>query len=154
MKANSYTLTKWDYRFMEAAVLVSSWSKDPSPNGKIGCIIVDDDKNQLSGGFNGLPRGLSDSIERLSNKDIKFSMIVHAEANAIATAARNGHSLKGSIVYCTRPPCSQCAALLIQAGIKRIIYKPLTPSSDWLQNWMLSESMLLEADIVLCEMAT
>ena len=103
---------------MDVARQLASWSKDPKR--KVGCVIIDDDKNQLSGGFNGFPRGISDD-ERLLNKPVKLQMIVHAEANAVAAAARNGHSLKGSTAYVTSRPCCQCAALLIQAGVKRVV---------------------------------
>lgn len=110
-------ITKWDLRFLDVAKQIATWSKDPRT--KVGCVIVDVDHNQLSGGFNGFPRGIADD-DRLENRDTKLRMIVHAEANAVAAAARNGHSLKNAICYCTLPPCSQCAALLIQAGVRSV----------------------------------
>lgn len=106
----------WDRKFINAALLVESWSKHPTT--KVGCVIVDDDHNQLSGGYNGLPRGIDDTL--ILNQEREFSITVHAEANAVAAAARNGHSLKGGTAYITKPICCQCAALLIQAGIKRV----------------------------------
>ena len=101
------TMNGWDRKFIEMAVLVSSWSKDPST--KVGCVIADSDHAQLSEGFNGFPRGIADD-ERLNQREIKYRLIVHAEANAIAAAARNGHGLKGATAYVTFCPCPQCAA--------------------------------------------
>jgi dCMP deaminase len=122
--------TKWDIRFLENARLIGRWSKDPST--KVGCVVVDPDKNQLSSGFNGLPRGVEDTPERLNNREVKYKIVCHAEANAIASAARNGHSLKGSILYTTCFPCAQCAALIIQAGIGEVVY---TINRDYEARW-------------------
>lgn len=116
---------------MDAALLVESWSKHPTT--KVGCIIVDDDHNQLSGGYNGLPRVIDDSI--ILDQDRVFSITVHAEANAVAAGARNGHRLKGGTMYVTKPVCCQCAALLIQAGIKRVVMREGGQmDGKWLQN--------------------
>ena len=70
-------MNNWDRKFLSAAALVASWSKDPST--KVGCIITDDDHNQLAGGFNGFPRGVSDN-ERLHDRETKLKIVVHAEA--------------------------------------------------------------------------
>jgi dCMP deaminase len=107
----------WDTKFLLATKLIASWSKHP--NIKVGCVVVDDDHNQLSGGYNGLPRKANDAL--ILNQTKKVSITVHAEANAVAAAARNGHSLKGGTCYVNRPVCAQCAALLVQAGIRRVI---------------------------------
>src|ERR1039457_4733777 len=119
----------WDRKFIDMAVLVSSWSKDPST--KVGCVIADSDHAQLSEGFNGFPRGIADD-ERLHQREIKYRLIVHAEANAIAAAARNGHGLKGATAYVTFCPCPQCAALLIQAGIVRVVTIAGVRPGHWL----------------------
>lgn len=137
-------MTHWDKRFLEAAINVSDWSKDP--HRRVGCIIVDDDHNQLSGGYNGFPRGIADD-HRLHTKEVKLKLIVHAEANAVAAAARNGHSLKGSTTYITRPPCTQCAALLIQSGVKRVVFLTGTTLSKWESDWKLAEALLSEAKV-------
>src|ERR1700733_10470099 len=98
---------KWALRFLRVAMEIASWSKDP--RHKVGCVIVDDDRNQLSGGYNGFPRRvaddhrLEDSTHTVAESE-KLLIMIHAEANAVAAAARNGHSIKGSIVYITRPP--------------------------------------------------
>lgn len=102
--------------------LIASKSKDPST--KVGVVIIGEDNEILSTGFNGFPRGIDEVNDktRWDGSD-KYKWIVHAEANAVANAARIGVSLKGSTLYenFEPSPCSGCAGLLIQAGIKRII---------------------------------
>ena len=136
-------MADWTARFMDVARLTASWSKDP--NEKVGCVLVLD-KNVLAGGFNGFPRGIVDN-ERLNDRDVKLQLIVHAEANAIASAARHGHSVKGATAYITRPPCTQCAALLIQAGISVVYHLPGNPLSKWVANHEAACKMLNEARV-------
>ena len=104
---------KWDNRFLELAKHISGWSKDPST--KVGCVVVGEDREIRSTGFNGFPRGINDDAARLTDRDKKYPLICHAEENAIMHAARIGISLKGSTAYVTWPPCSRCARSLIQA---------------------------------------
>lgn len=112
---------KWDRRFLELAQLVASWSKDPST--KVGAVVVDEDRIVLGMGYNGFPRGVEDTDERLNDRPTKYAFVVHAEANAILNA---GASAKGATIYVWpafgKPPlCSSCAKLVIQAGIKRVV---------------------------------
>jgi len=134
----------WDRKFLEMAKLVSSWSKDPST--KVGCVIADSDHAQLSEGFNGFPRGIADD-DRLKQREIKLKLIVHAEANAIAAAARNGHRLMGATAYVTFCPCPQCTALLIQAGIARVITVSGATPEHWKVECELAQRMLREAGV-------
>jgi|TARA_B110000196_G_scaffold293483_1_gene281834 dCMP deaminase len=138
---------KWDIRFLELARHISGWSKDPST--KVGCVVVGEDREIRSTGFNGFPRGISDDIGRLTDRSKKYPLICHAEENAIMHAARIGISLKGSTAFVTWPPCSRCARSLIQAGVQEIVY----PETDeiperWLEDFTISNDMLLEAGIV------
>lgn len=110
-------MSKWTQRWMEMAEKVATFSKHP--NVKVGCVVIDEDQHQVEGGFNGLPRGCDDA--RILDQSRAVSGTVHAEANAVASAARR--VMKGTTVYVTEPPCAQCAALLIQAGVKRIVFK-------------------------------
>ncbi len=138
-------MSDWDARWMRTAETVAQWSKDP--RRKVGCIVVDDDNNQLSGGYNGFPRGIADD-DRLNDRDTKLKIIVHAEANAVAAAARNGHSIKGATVYVTHNPCSQCACLLIQAGIRRVVFTKQTGySAEWSKDFQLALDLLNEAAV-------
>ena len=64
-------MTKWDVRFLELAKQIASWSKDPST--QVGCVVVGPDREIRSTGFNGLPRGIEDSEERLNNREMTKS---------------------------------------------------------------------------------
>ena len=97
---------KWDQRFLKLAEHISGWSKDPST--KVGCVVVGEDREIRSTGFNGFPRGIADDSDRLSDRDKKYPLICHAEENAIMHAARIGLSLKGCTAYVTWPPCTRC----------------------------------------------
>jgi dCMP deaminase len=134
---------KWELRYLEMAKLVSTWSKDPST--KVGSVIVDSDNTVISVGFNGLPRRIQDTDQRLNNRDIKLKMIIHAEINAIITAKR---PLNGATIY-TYPfmSCSQCAGLIIQSGICRhISYK--TNNERWKDSFDLALEMFDEARVI------
>ena len=142
---NYKELSKWDKKFFDLAILTGSWSKDTKH--KIGAIVVDNDHTVLAGGYNGFPRGVKDD-ERLlyKNRDIKNSIIVHAEANCIAAAARNGHSLKDGTMYVTMPPCSQCASLIVQAGIVKVYYfGSSTEHAHWGKSMEIAQAILEEA---------
>lgn len=112
-------MIKWHKRFLALAEHVADWSKDPST--KVGCVLVND-KNQVVGmGYNGFPRGVEDHAGRYENRDIKYLMVQHAEANAVMNATE---STDGVRAYVTHHPCSTCAGLLIQAGVASIIINP------------------------------
>ena len=142
---NILTQGKWDVRFLRLAHEVASWSKDPST--KVGCVLVKD-KKVVSLGYNGLPAGVEDSLERLSNREIKYEITVHAEVNAVTTAALHGVSTNGATAYVTFHPCSRCAAVLINAGISTVVVSAHTVDADrWLDSFRLAASLLNEAGI-------
>ncbi len=141
-------MANWNERFLNLAIHISNWSKDPST--KVGCVVVGPDREIRSTGFNGLPRGIEDNSDRLNNREIKYPMICHAEENAIMHAARIGISLKGCTAYVTWPPCTRCARSLIQAGILTVIYPKNTEIPDrWASDFELSMNMFKEAGIEL-----
>ena len=117
---------KWIERFLSMAELVASWSKDPST--KVGAVIVDDKQRVVSVGFNGFPRGVQDRVD--VSRDTKLARTIHAEPNAILFANR---SLAGCTLLVTRPPCSNCAALIIQSGITRVAYN--RPDDAFMERW-------------------
>lgn len=134
-------MNKWDKRFLDLAGMVSTWSKDPS--SRVGAVIVDNNKQVVSLGYNGFPRNIKDD-DRLNNRDIKYNLILHAEENALIYAKGN---LDGCILY-TSPfmPCSKCAGLVIQSGIRRVVsYESSNPR--WVDNFKLSYDILTEAGI-------
>ena len=139
-------MTKWDVRFLELAKQIASWSKDPST--QVGCVVVGPDREIRSTGFNGLPRGIEDSEERLNNREMKYPLICHAEENAIMHAARIGMSLKECTAYVTWPPCTRCARSLIQAGISNIVYPDnIEIPERWAPDFELSIQIFEEAGI-------
>jgi dCMP deaminase len=137
-------LTKWDERFVELAKLVGSWSKDPST--QVGAVVVDANNRIISIGFNGFPKGVDDNADKLLDRDVKYNTIVHAEANALMFANK---SVEGCTLY-TWPfqPCSRCAGLIIQAGIKRVV--SVKNSGDrWEKNFKLARQLFNESGIIL-----
>ena len=138
--------TKWDTRFLGLAKHISDWSKDPST--KVGCVVVGEDREVRSTGFNGFPRGIEDTVERLNNREKKYPMICHAEENAIMHAARIGISLKDCTAYVTWPPCSRCARSLIQAGILEVVYPADSEIPErWQEDFEIATSMFNESGV-------
>ncbi len=86
---------------------------------KVGCLVVKD-KRIISDGYNGTPSGFENVCEDAENKT--FPYVLHAEANAITKLARSHNNSEGATLYVTDSPCIECAKLIIQAGIKRIVY--------------------------------
>ena len=135
------SISKWDKNFLALANTVSMFSKDPST--KVGAVIVDDDNRVVSIGYNGFPKGIKDD-HRLDNRELKYDMIVHAEANALLFA---NAPVKGCTIY-TWPfqPCSRCASLIIQAGIRRVVSVE-SEDQKWSSNFQLAHDMMTEARI-------
>lgn len=132
----------WDKRYLDLAEFVASWSKDPST--KVGAVIVRPDKTIASVGFNGLPRGVEDSEARLLNRDLKYPMTVHAEVNAILHAREPLHGY--TIYVAPLNPCSDCAGVIIQSGIKRVVARA-ERNPRWLESNALAQTMFEEAGI-------
>ena len=134
-------MNKWDKNFLELAKTVSTFSKDPST--QVGAVIVDDDNRVVSIGYNGFPKGVKDD-HRLDNREMKYEMIVHAEANALLFA---NAPVSGCTIY-TWPfqPCSRCASLIIQAGIRRVVTVE-NKNQKWSSNFQLAHDMMTEARI-------
>ena len=141
----SSPLDKWDRRFMGIAREVGSWSHDPGT--KVGCVLVLE-KRILSVGFNGFPQNLSDSLELYKDREYKLAVTVHAEANAILNAAKNGAKTQFCTAYVTFPPCSQCAAALIQAGVAKVVCPdPVNAPERWKASFKLANEMLFQAGV-------
>ena len=145
---------KWHIRFLKIAKEISTWSKDPS--SKIGAVIVNDDRRILATGYNGFPRGIEDSDERLNDREEKYPRIIHAELNALMNALYNGVSVKDATLYVYGLPiCSDCTKSVIQSGIKHVVLSPpeLAPEK-WRESWSkVSEPMFKEAGIEITKIA-
>lgn len=112
---------KWDLRFLRLAQHISSWSKDPST--KVGAVLVGSDHIVAGMGYNGFPRGVDDSPAIYAQREIKYSRVVHAEMNAILNCPVRplGYTLY-TFSQGWGPACDRCAAHIIQAGIKTVIF--------------------------------
>ena len=136
---------KWKKRFLKLSKEISTWSKDPST--KVGALIISEDRNIISTGYNGFPRGIEDTEERLNNRETKYKFILHAEMNCILNALYNGRSVKDCILFVHGlPPCSECTKSIIQAGIKKVITDSKA-TDNWKESLKLSLEMLKEANV-------
>lgn len=99
------------------------WSRNSyCERSKVGCLIVSN-KSIISDGYNGTPSGFPNRCEDENNKTI--SLVLHAEANAITKLAKGNHTSVGSTLYVTLSPCYECSKLIIQSGIKRVVFRSL-----------------------------
>ena len=141
-------MNKWDERYLRLAAHVSTWSKDPST--VVGAVIVRDNAI-ISLGFNGFPKGVADTPERLWDRETKLGMIVHAEMNALIHAKQGLH---GATMY-TWPmmSCSHCATAMIQAGITRHVAPKCAPEEypKWGKSHEITRKMFAEVGIQLVE---
>lgn len=114
----------WDEYFMGVACLAAKRSKDP--NTQVGACIVSKDKRILSTGYNGAPNGFDDSVfpwARVGDSlNTKYFYVCHAEMNSILNFRGNNRELEGSTIYVALFPCNECSKLIIQSGIKEVVY--------------------------------
>jgi dCMP deaminase len=123
------------------AALVATWSKDPST--KVGAVITRG-KFVVSLGFNGHPAGIDDSDARLHDREQKYRTIIHAEMNAILSAHQ---SLEGCTLYVVPfMPCSNCGAVIVQSGIKRVITLE-NNNERWIESFEFTRAIFAEAGI-------
>jgi dCMP deaminase len=136
----------WDDYFIQITDLVAS--RSTCLRRKVGAILVRD-KHILATGYNGAPQGLAHCLEAgclrealniPSGQRHELCRAIHAEQNVIIQAARHGISIVDSTLYCTTQPCVICTKMLINAGVKKIIYRHGYPDE-------LSEQMLAEANV-------
>ena len=146
-------MSKWDERFMQLAETVAEWSSCFQQNRHVGAVIVKD-KRILTTGYNGAPAGLKSCAERgvclrrerniASGTMQEVCYAVHAEQNAIIQAAKLGISLEGSVMYVTHQPCVICTRMIINSGVKKVIYKNGYPDEFALQLFSASDVELVK----------
>ena len=114
-----------DARYLRMA---SIWAENSyCKRRQVGALLVRD-QMIISDGFNGTPAGFENVCE--TEDGITKPYVLHAEANAISKVARSNNSSEGSTLYVTASPCMECAKLIIQAGIKRVVYRELYRITD------------------------
>ena len=125
MSVNNNKQELLDKRYMRMAFI---WSENSyCKRRKVGALLVKD-KMIISDGYNGTPSGFENICEDENN--VTKPYVLHAEANAITKIARSSNSSDGATLYVTSSPCIECAKLIIQAGIKRVVYSDAYRLSD------------------------
>lgn len=145
----------WDTYFINIAIIVKEKSKNTST--KVGAVIVGPDRQVISTGFNGFPRGIDEADQSRWQRPIKYDYVEHAERNAIYNAARHGITLRDSTLYLVGMgpptiPCINCTKGIIQSGIIRVVgaaYKELP--DRWTHDILFSKDLLAEAGIIFSE---
>ena len=117
-----------DKRYIRMA---SIWAENSyCQRRKVGALIVKD-KMIISDGYNGTPSGFENICEDDTNRTKPY--VLHAEANAITKVAKSSNSSEGATLYVTASPCIECAKLIIQAGIRRVVYSEVYHCADGLE---------------------
>jgi len=142
--------SKWDHRFMRVAREVSTWSKDRAT--KVGAVLVRN-KRIIATGYNGFATGVNDDVEERHERPLKYPLTLHAEQNAILSAARFGQATEGCVMYvCSRTPCAVCTNAMVNAGIKECVVETLEPSkrkeADWEVQHKATEIVRNESGII------
>ncbi len=120
MNSNNDKQEVLDRRYLRMAFI---WAENSyCQRRKVGAILVKD-KMIISDGYNGTPAGFENVCE--DSDGVTKPYVLHAEANAISKVARSNNSSEGSTLYVTASPCLECAKLIIQAGIKRVVFNDL-----------------------------
>ena len=111
-------MSKFDEKYMQMAAVwaTNSYCK----RRQVGALLVKD-RMIISDGYNGTPSGFENVCE--DENGVTKPYVLHAEANAISKVAKSGNSSEGSTLYVTASPCLECSKLIIQAGIKRVVYR-------------------------------
>jgi dCMP deaminase len=125
---NTEKTAKFDKSYLEMAAI---WAKNSyCKRRQVGAILVKGNMI-ISDGFNGTPSGFENICE--DENDQTKPYVLHAEANAITKVARSNNSSEGSTLYITSSPCVECAKLIIQAGIKRVVFSDNYRISDGIE---------------------
>lgn len=141
---------KWTDYFLNIAEQIKLKSKDEST--QIGAVIVGNDNEILSTGYNSFPRGLDDSKPERQERPEKYFWFEHAERNAIYNAARIGVSTLGTTMYMTCGiSCADCARGIINSGISKIVLRKGKGATNqkWQESAERSNQMFIEAGIII-----
>lgn len=142
---------KWHRRWLQLARHISTFSKDPST--KVGAVIIDKNNKLVSIGYNGFPKDVEDTTERYLDKKIKYSMIVHAEQNAILNTNVDLQDCT-LYVYPTLMKgacCNECAKSVATKGIKNVVYYKTEPNERWTDQGKTTLTMFAESNVKIIE---
>ena len=128
----------WQNRFLDLTDQFASWSHDPST--KVGAVLTNDSKHILGMGYNGFPPGICDDPTRYADKALKYSMVLHAEENLLLHC---NYPTKGTILYVSHQPCTNCASRIITKGISQVVFR----DRGFVNKWGDSLAMFDEAGI-------
>ena len=134
-----------DKKFIATALaLAEIWSKDVST--RVAAVAVGSSKNQVAWGYNGLPPGLADTPERLNDREVKYSLTLHAEVNALSNAPFLVRSL-----FVTHHPCAHCALHILAARtVRRVVYcVDQAFESRWAESLQQARALLEEGGVQL-----
>lgn len=111
-------MLKFDRSYLEMATV---WARNSyCKRRQVGALLVKD-KMIISDGYNGTPSGFENICE--DENGVTKPYVLHAEANALSKVAKSGNSSEGATLYVTASPCLECAKLIIQSGVRRVVYK-------------------------------
>ncbi|MGQ9846292.1 MAG: deoxycytidylate deaminase [Bacteroidales bacterium] len=131
---------KLDMRYLAMAKI---WAENSyCKRRKVGALIVKDNMI-ISDGYNGTPSGFENKCE--DDNNLTFPYVLHAEANAITKVAKSNNSSEGATLYVTTSPCLECSKLIIQSGIKRVVFCDLYHNTEGLE-------LLKKANVEVCHL--
>jgi len=136
-------LNKWDLRYLRLARFwAAQCSKDPST--KVGAVLVSADDKREYLGYNGFPRGVNDDPVRYADRELKYKLVVHAEINAVLKAGKD--AVGANLYVYPLFSCSECAKIVIQAGIARIV-APRPAEERWQSSYDTALMLYKEAHV-------
>jgi len=138
---------KWASRLLKMAKDVASWSKDEST--KVGAVITTLDGSPVSWGFNGMAKGIDDTVPERKERPIKYKWMCHAERNAMDLSPRA--DLTDCVMFVTFSPCTNCAQSIIQRGIKTVVidanFTADKSPERWQEDMFVALEMMKEAGV-------
>lgn len=141
------TNEKWAGRLLKLANDISTWSKDEST--KVGAVITTEEGEPVSWGFNGMPKGIDDTIPERHIRPLKYKWMCHAERNAMDLAPKG--DLSGCVMFVTFSPCSGCAQSIIQRKLRTVVIDSSGTVDKvperWTEDMTVALEMLKEAGV-------
>lgn len=137
---------KWISRYVGLARHVADWSLDPST--RVGAVVVSPRRYQIAHGYNGFPRGVLDTSERLNDRSTKYRLMQHAERNALDNTT---FDLTDGMLVVTKHPCGECAKSIIQKGITVVVCPPILGGDRWEEDAKWAKLIFGEARVLLID---